>query len=71
MYIEELFDTIFNIGYGRAYRPPPPSWLMRRENYPWFEGLSGMKRREIKEINGECRNEKYKDSLVVGKGWLD
>ena len=36
VYIEESFDTIFDMGYGGgAYRTPPPC-LMRRENHPCF-----------------------------------
>ena len=29
VYIEESFDTIFNMGYGgRTTPPPPPPWIM-------------------------------------------
>ena len=42
MYIEESFDTIFNMGYGESYRTsPPPPWLMHRKNRPCFKGLIG------------------------------
>ena len=39
VYIEESFDTIFNMGNRGAYRAHPPL-LMRLENHTWFEGLT-------------------------------
>ena len=41
MYIEESFDTNFNIGYwgGGAYNVPSP-WIMGWENRPWTRGLT-------------------------------
>ena len=42
VYMEESFDTIFNMGYWgpcRTKYPHTPPCLMRRENHPCFEGL--------------------------------
>ena len=41
VYLEESFDTIFNMGYGGGgvQRPPPP-WVMGREIRPWPRGLN-------------------------------
>ena len=37
MYIEDSFDTIFNMGYGGGALSPP--WVLGREIRPWPRGL--------------------------------
>ena len=39
MYIEESFDTIFNMVYGGIRILPPPPWLMGGEIHPWPKRL--------------------------------
>ena len=39
MYIEESYDTIFNMGYGEAYNAPPPPMDYVSEKSPMDEGL--------------------------------
>ena len=38
MYIEESFDSNFNMGYGKGIQRPSP-WVMGRKNRPWTRGL--------------------------------
>ena len=39
LYVEESFDTIFNMGYGRGRTMPPP-WIMGRKKSPMDERVN-------------------------------
>ena len=51
MYIDELFDISFNMGYrgGGGLQRPSPWFVMGWKNRPWTKGLKKKTQRERKK----------------------